>query len=62
MTLREFREMSWGLYDCQLLVDNKWITGNETFDKKYMDMTIAEFDFYANEDKQVICGLVLEET
>ena len=61
MTLREFREMSWGLYDCQLLVGNKWVTGNETFDKKYMDMTIAEFDFYANEDKQVICGLVLEE-
>ena len=60
MTLREFNEMSWGIYSIIACLNGKFIVGNDILNKEYMDMIITEFDFSADDNGRITCTVDLK--
>lgn len=59
MTFTEFKEMTYGVDCYQIYYKGKWIVGLDTLDSKYMNMTITEFDFDADDYGRIICTVDL---
>ena len=59
MTLREFNEMSWGIHSLTIFLNGKFIVGNDILNKEYMDMTITEFNFSADDNSRITCTVDL---
>jgi hypothetical protein len=60
MTFQEFKEMPYGVTEYQIFICGSWIVGTDTLDSKYMDMTITEFGFEADEHGRIICTVDLK--
>ena len=61
MTFQDFEERTYGVAFWQIYLNGKWIVGLNTLDRKYMDMTITEFDFVADDAGQITCTVDLKE-
>lgn len=59
MTFREFREMTYGIARWQIFYKGSWIVGTDILDSKYMEMTITEFDFDADDSGRITCTVDL---
>lgn len=60
MTFREFREMTYGVDIWQVFYKGKWIVGTDVLDSKYMEMTITEFGFDADDNGRITCTVDLK--
>lgn len=60
MTFREFKEMTWGIYNYQLYINGKFIVGQDVLDSEYMDMIITELDFTAEDNGRITCTVDLK--
>jgi hypothetical protein len=60
MTFQEFKEMTYGIDEYQIFICGSWIVGTDTLDSKYMDMTITEFDFDADDNGRITCTVDLK--
>ena len=60
MTFQEFKEMTYGVAEYQIFICGSWIVGLDTLDSKYMDMTIIEFDFDADDCGRITCTVDLK--
>ncbi len=61
MTFREFKELTWGVYEYQLFVNGKFIVGLDVLDSEYMDMIITELDFTVDDNGRITCTVDLKE-
>ena len=60
MTFKEFEEITYGVDIWQIYFNGKWISGTDTLDSKYYDMTITEFDFDADDYGRITCTVDLK--
>jgi hypothetical protein len=60
MTFREFKELTWGVYEYQLFVNGKFIVGLDVLDSEYMDMNIIELDFTVDDNGRITCTVDLK--
>ena len=60
MTFQEFKEMTYGVYEYQIFICGNWIVGLDTLDSKYMNMTITEFNFDADDNGRITCTVDLK--
>jgi hypothetical protein len=60
MTFREFKELTWGVYEYQLFVNGKFIVGLDVLDSEYMDMNIIELDFTVDDNDRITCTVDLK--
>ena len=60
MTFREFKELTWGVYEYQLFVNGKFIVGLDVLDSEYMDMIITELDFTVDDNGRITCTVDLK--
>jgi hypothetical protein len=59
MTVKTFREMTYGVSHYQLFYNGKWIVGKEV--DEYDNYLITEFDFVADDSGTITCTLDVEE-
>ena len=60
MTFREFEEITYGVDIWQIYFNGKWISGTDTLDSKYYDMTITEFNFGLDTCGRITCTVDLK--
>lgn len=60
MTFQEFKEMTYGVDVWQIYFNGKWISGTDTLDSKYYDMTIIEFNFGLDTYGRITCTVDLK--